>query len=223
LCRLDRAGSVGILATELGASEFHECGRSGSMNPQSQGLHADHSGRPIARWNSRPALPGGPFRPRRPGAGRKPAAACVDHNGTGAVGTIRRATRRAATEDGGGEQEGRRAAWLLGNRSSRGRGMTRHQNNPDNRHPGASVKREADDDQACIRNRDLGIRPARLRARCRMDASTTRRRIDDRQRPERGSGRDRLRSARHGCRSHRGVTDSPRQPEGVKLEERAPH
>jgi len=100
--------------------------------------------------------------------------------------------------------------------------MPSHQNNPDNRHPGSSVECEADDDQACIRHRDPGIRPARLRARCGMDASTTRRRIDDRQRPEQGSGRDRLRSARHGCRSHRGVTEGPRRPEGVTLEERAP-
>ena len=58
-------------------------------------------------------------------------------------------------------------------------------------------------------------------ARCGMDASTARRRIDDRQRPKRGSGRDRLRSAGHGCRSHWGVAESSQQPEGMNLEERA--
>jgi hypothetical protein len=111
---------------------------------------------------------------------------------------------------------------FLRKRSSRRRRMTKNQNNPDNPHPGSCYEREADDDQACIRNRDPGIRPASLRARCGMDASPTRRRIDDRQRPERGAGRERLTSTRHGCRSHRGLTERSRQPECVNLEEPAP-
>jgi hypothetical protein len=173
---------------------------------RSFGLHADNTWSESVNSPVRPVWHPGRRGREHASAGRRSAAAPFERASEWGPRRGRGATRRAATEDGGGEQEACRAAWFLGKRSSRRRRMTKHQNNPDNRHPGSSVKREADDDQAC--NRDPGIRPARLRARCGMDASTTRRRIDDRQRPERGSGRDRLQSPRHGCRSHRGVTES---------------